>query len=300
MLDYQSIHLSDREWVDECNRRSDFRGCEYAFGTIFLWQFVYQTQIARFKDFLIVRSGLDKKSFLFPSGSGDLKEAIMQMAQDAEEMGQPLCIHGVNLESKAKLEALFPDVFEFRAARDSFDYIYLTEKLTTLSGKKLHGKRNHINRFLQTYEGRWSYEPINHDNIGECYQMNKLWCAENDCMLDDDKLGEQCAVAQAFRYFFDLNLKGGLIRVDGKVVAFCMGEPLNSDTFVVHIEKAFADIQGAYPMINQQFVIHTCQDYQYINREEDTGAEGLRKAKLSYRPVFLEEKYYATARKGEL
>ena len=125
--------------------------------------------------------------------------------------------------------------------------------------------------------------------------MNKRWCAANDCMMEDEKLSEQCAVAQAFRHFEALGLKGGLIRVDGEVIAYCMGEPLNSDTFVVHIEKAMSEIQGAYPMINQQFVKNTCQDYQYINREDATGAEGLRKAKLSYYPVLLEEKCSAVA-----
>ena len=87
-----------------------------------------------------------------------------------------------------------------------------------------------------------------------------------------------------------MELTGGILRVNGEVVAFTIGEPICEDTFVVHIEKAFSDIQGAYPMINQQFVEHECMDYKYINREDDTGAEGLRKAKLSYRPAFLVEK----------
>lgn len=94
----------------------------------------------------------------------------------------------------------------------------------------------------------------------------------------------------ALRLFEELELRGGVLRVDGKVVAFTLGEPVCSDTFVVHIEKAFAEVEGAYSMINQQFVEHECRDFLYVNREEDTGAEGLRKAKLSYRPVFLVEK----------
>ena len=88
----------------------------------------------------------------------------------------------------------------------------------------------------------------------------------------------------------ELELIGGILRVEGEVVAFTIGEPISDDTFVVHIEKAYAEIQGAYPMINQQFVEHECLKYKYVNREEDTGAEGLRKAKLSYQPVFLVEK----------
>ena len=103
-----------------------------------------------------------------------------------------------------------------------------------------------------------------------------------------------CVTMNSLRLFKELELTGGLLRVDGEIAAFTIGEPVCDDTFVVHIEKAFADIQGAYPMINQQFVSHECMDYPYINREEDTGAEGLRKAKLSYRPVFLVEKGVVT------
>ena len=99
-----------------------------------------------------------------------------------------------------------------------------------------------------------------------------------------------CVTLNSLRLFEELELKGGVLRSDGKVIAFTIGEEICEDTFVVHIEKAFADIQGAYPMINQQFVEHECMGYRYINREEDTGEEGLRKAKLSYRPVFIEEK----------
>ena len=103
-----------------------------------------------------------------------------------------------------------------------------------------------------------------------------------------------CVTLNSLRLFEELELKGGLLRVNGEIVAFTMGEPISEDTFVVHIEKAFADVQGAYPMINQQFVEHECMNYKYVNREEDTGAEGLRKAKLSYRPVFLVEKGVVT------
>ena len=128
------------------------------------------------------------------------------------------------------------------------------------------------------------------DNLEECFQMALKWRNENGCDEDHDKNAEMCVTLNSLRLFKELELTGGILRIDGEIVAFTMGEPISEDTFVVHIEKAFADIQGAYPMINQQFVEHECAAYKYINREEDTGAEGLRKAKLSYRPAFLVEK----------
>lgn len=191
------------------------------------------------------------------------------------------------------LRAWYPDQFEIEYNRDLADYVYESEKLATLSGKKLHGKRNHINKFKLEHED-WSYETLTEENLEECFEMALKWRNDNGCEEDEEKNAEMCVTMNSLRLFKELELTGGILKVDGEIAAFTIGEPICDDTFVVHIEKAFADIQGAYPMINQQFVSHECQNYQYINREEDTGAEGLRKAKLSYRPVFLVEKGVVT------
>ena len=127
-------------------------------------------------------------------------------------------------------------------------------------------------------------------NVEDCFQMALKWRNENGCEEDLEKNAEICVTLNSLRLFEELGLKGGVLRIDGEVAAFTVGEPICSDTFCVHIEKAYAEVQGAYPMINQQFVSHECMDYKYVNREEDTGAEGLRKAKMSYRPVFMVEK----------
>ena len=203
----------------------------------------------------------------------------------------------VTEENFAQLEEWYPGQFQIEYDRDSADYVYESEKLATLSGKKLHGKRNHINKFKQVNED-WSYEKITKENIEECFQMALQWRIENGCEADEEKNAEMCVTLNSLRLYEELELTGGLLRVNGKVAAFTLGEEVSDDTFVVHIEKAFAEIQGAYPMINQQFVEHECMKYKYINREEDTGAEGLRKAKLSYRPVFLVEKGTVTKREA--
>lgn len=298
-MEFRTIELQDKDWVDSLLHSSGFRGCEYNFNTMFLWQFVFATKISRFEERLLVRSGREQYSYLFPPGSSDVGAAINQIEKQAQKDAMPFQMHSVNPQAKAEIETLFPGEYDFFLCRNDFDYIYDSESLRTLKGKKLHGKRNHINRFLQVYEGRWNFEPITEDNIHECKCMNKEWCKTNGCYVDDSKLQEQCAVAQAFRHFFDLGLEGGLLRIDNEVVAFTFGEPLNSDTYLMHVEKAFADIQGAYPMINQQFATTHCEKFSFINREDDTGAAGLRKAKLSYRPAFFEEKFLAR-RKDQL
>ena len=116
------------------------------------------------------------------------------------------------------------------------------------------------------------------------------WRRENGCEDDVEKNAEMCVTLNALRLREELELTGGVLRVNGEVVAFTLGEPVCEDTFVVHIEKAYAEVPGAYPMINQLFAKQVCDRYRYMNREEDTGAEGLRKAKLSYYPVFMVEK----------
>ena len=140
----------------------------------------------------------------------------------------------------------------------------------------------------------WTYEKLTKENVEECFQMALLWRKENGCDDDEDKNEEMCVTLNSLRLFEELGVVGGILRVDGRIVAFTMGEPICEDTFVVHIEKAFADVDGAYTVINQQFVQHECLNYKYVNREEDTGAEGLRKAKLSYKPAFLVEKGMVT------
>ena len=120
--------------------------------------------------------------------------------------------------------------------------------------------------------------------------MSLEWCLNAGCREDESLFDESCAVEQAFKHFFELGLDGGLLRVKGRPIAFAMGEPLNFDTYVIHIEKAFHEIQGAYQMINQQFAAANCGNFTYVNREDDAGDEGLRRAKLSYDPAFLLEK----------
>lgn len=205
------------------------------------------------------------------------------------EQGEEFHLAMVTPQNFARLEELYPGKFTIEYIRDVADYVYETEKLIRLAGKKYHGKKNHINKFQKTYPD-WSYESINRDNVEECFQMALDWRKENECDADPGKNAEMCVTLNALRLFEELGFKGGLLRAGGKVIAFSIGEPVCDDTMVVHIEKAYAQVQGAYPMINQQFLLHEAQGYPYVNREDDAGQEGLRQAKLSYHPAFMVEK----------
>ncbi len=297
MINFEKIKIQDKKWIDPLLKAANLDGCHHNFGNLFAWSDIYDTRVAKINDYLVVKGGTEKEkqNYFYPAGSGDIKPVIEEMMMDAVECDHDFTLLGLSLDNIKVLDELFPGKFSYVEDRDSFDYVYLLDKLVSLSGRKLHSKRNHINSFKK--KNQWSFEPITLKNLGECWEMNVEWCKEVGCSSDDELKAENCATRKYFKYFTDLGIEGGLLRVDNKVVAYTIGEILNSDTYVVHLEKAFRDIQGAYPMINREFVACIKEKYPniiYVNREEDVGNENLRKAKESYYPHRMEEKYTAT------
>ncbi len=290
--EFKKVALEDQEIITRYFSRYGWRSCECTFANTYLWSRQFPVTWALIEDTLVFKSEIEgDQAFMLPLGEEEqVKKALEVLTGFCHGKGQSLCLYLVTPEIYEQLNAWYPDRFSVTYNRDIADYIYETQSLATLAGKKLHGQRNHVNQFKKTYEGRWAYEPITKENLEDCFQMGLVWRNENDCEEDPDKHAEITVTLNALRLFEELHLTGGLLRVDGRVAAFTIGEPLTEDTFVVHIEKAYDDVTGAYSMINQQFVQHACMGYRYVNREDDTGSEGLRKAKLSYHPAFLQEK----------
>ena len=290
--------LEDRDTILKHLAERKLHGCERTFANVYLWARFYNEGWAEIEGTAVFRTGQGGAySYTYPIGAGDRKKVVEMLMEDAKEKGYPFQLHAVSKGEMEELESYFPGKFNVEWPRDLEDYVYETEKLINLSGKKYHGKKNHLNQFKAAYPD-WKYETITDENVEECFQMALSWRNHNGCEDDPEKNQEMCVALNSLRLFKELHLKGGLLRVNGKVVAYTLGEPVSDDTFVVHIEKAYADIRGAYTMINQQFLEHEVKDYTYVNREEDTGDEGLRTAKLSYRPVFMVEKGIVTL-KGE-
>ena len=296
--EFKRPELEDKELISSYFAKAPGRSCERTFVNVYLWSRHYKVKFAVIEDALVFRDEGDGFAFSYPAGKDEaVKKALEALMEYCRERKCPFRLYNVTEEHFAQLCGWFPDRFQIRYDRAAADYVYETEKLATLAGKKLHGKRNHINKFKALYPD-WSYESLNDDNVEECFQMALKWRNQNGCDDDAEKNAEMCVTLNSLRLYKELGLRGGVLKIGEKIAAFSVGEPLCSDTFVVHIEKAFPDIEGAYPMINQQFVLHECMDYTYVNREEDTGAEGLRKAKLSYRPVFMVEKGIVTEKTG--
>jgi len=292
-IKWKELGIEDEGIIQHYYDMEPVRNCEFTYANNFLWAPFYDIQYAVVEDMLVFLSGEAGLSVSFPLGKGDLGKTVDVLTEFFKEKEMPFQMHLVSPAQFERLEKLYPGRFRIVYDRDSADYVYETERLISLAGKKLHGKRNHINRFKENYPD-WIYEEISDENVEECIAMAKAWRRQNGCMEKGEKHNEFCVTLNALQYRERLGLRGGLVRAGGRVVAFSLGEPCGEDMFVVHIEKAFADVQGAYPMINQQFAEHEASCYKYINREEDTGEEGLRKAKLSYDPVFLMEKGLVT------
>ena len=301
MIEFHKPQLTDKPWVDELLRRADHRGCEYNFTNLFVWSDAYDQRIARVGDFLVTRlCGSLGCSYIYPAGTGDIAPVLAALEQDAAERGAPLHLVCLTQPQVRELDSLFPGRFTFEADRDGFDYLYDIDRLADLGGKKLHAKRNHINRFVENNPS-WVYEDITAESLPECLEMDKEWYRRSmvrEGLAEERDLGDEGrALRLAMEHYHDLGLEGGLIRVYGEVVAFTMGDLLSSDTYDVHFEKAYGELQGAYAMINREFARRVRQRHpqvRYLNREDDMGVEGLRKAKESYYPDLMVEKYSAS------
>ncbi len=291
MREFREPLISDKKRIKEILSQTRQTTCEFCFGNIFIWAPVYGAEISMCKHFFVCRSTDDKPSYSVPKGDGDFTTCIGALYEEALSQGNNLELYAITEDEKDMLEQLMPGRFSFIESRHNFDYVYSVEELATLSGKKFHSKRNHISYFEKNYN--WSYEEINKDNMQDCIEMNRKWEIQNRDKISDGIDREEIAIKRAFDNFEQLELKGGIIRVDGEVIAYTMGERLNDNTFCTHIEKAFSDIRGAYQIINREFAKNSLSEYELVNREEDLGIEGLRKAKLSYNPVMLVKKYRA-------
>ena len=301
MIEFHKPQLTDKPRVDELLRRADHRGCEYNFTNLFVWGGAYDQRIARVGDFLVTHLwGALGCSYIYPAGSGDIAPVLTALEQDAAERGVPFRLVCLTQPQIQELDTLFPGRFTFEADRDGFDYLYDIDRLADLGGKKLHAKRNHINRFIENNPS-WVYEDITPESLPECLEMDKEWYRRSmvrEGLAEERDLGDEGrALRLAMEHYHALGLEGGLIRVYGEVVAFTMGDLLSSDTYDVHFEKAYGELQGAYAMINREFARRVRQRHpqvRYLNREDDMGVEGLRKAKESYYPDLMVEKYSAS------
>lgn len=294
---FKDISIDSKKELDKYFNLVDYEACEYCFATLYLWQHVYKTKYYIGEDFAVIMAEYEGNSFsILPLASKEkLPKVIDFVVKHFESEGKKIYFRGITKEVVEMLNEKYPRKFNYTEERDLFDYIYDGESLRTLAGKKNQKKRNHLNYFLKEYEGRYEYKLLSKENFGECLQLLSAWTInkeEND-EFDEGMDDEFVGIKKIFDDYDNLEdkLKVAGVYVDGKLEAFTMGELINPNMALVHIEKANPDIRGLYQYINQQFILNEFPQVEFVNREEDLGIPGLRKAKLSYHPVRFVEKY---------
>lgn len=287
-VDFKPISLSDKPIFDDYFNKTDFNNAEKNFSNLFMWRKTYEYEYAIINDCLCIKGKLkdNKKPFChFPYGGCDIKDSFSLIKEAFKKEGNDLIIKPLLPEMRKCLEKSLED-FTLIEDRDSFDYIYTSNKLITLSGSKLRNKRRWLKKFRENND--YTYEQINSSNLIEAkeFTINIIKNSNND-------VDEIIAMEEMFDNFFELGIKGCIIRIDGEIAGVSTGEELTKDTVVIHCERANTDFEGIYNCINQEFCEKEWSNYEFINREEDLGIEGLRQAKLTYRPDLLLSKYIA-------
>ncbi|MGI5848730.1 MAG: DUF2156 domain-containing protein [Christensenellales bacterium] len=292
MLHFNALKLEDKPFFEEYTLCHGYHNVEASFANIFLWGKLWNIKMAvdEYAMYLLLDNG--KRFFMLPPYLQDCDINIGKPLKKCEEymLGRygTFIMKGFTEEIKNKTQNDCPGEYVFTADRANFEYVYLSSDLCKLEGKKYHAKRNHINKLIKNHS--FTYRRYTNDDYESCIALERSWM-QNKSNISEGLNQELIVIQNALLNLDALNLVCGLLFVDNMLQAFSIGEKFGDDMAIIHIEKANPDMSGAYALINREFAINEWRDVKYINREEDMGLEGLRKAKLSYYPVFLIKKY---------
>lgn len=289
MEDFRPLELGDKPVFDEFLAEDPPRASELTFTNLFMWRRRNRPIWSiRNECLLVILRGEGTNPLgLPPIGSGDKSDAFDFLARTLAELSDKARICRVDEDVVER--HVDPEKYLVHEDRANSDYVYLAENLINLSGNKFHKKKNHLNKFVKAYD--FEYRSLDEEVVSLFLDLQEDWCELRDCASSTNLMHEDRAVYEALTNQEVLGIRGGAILINSRVEAFALGEKLNPDTAVIHIEKANPLIPGLYAAINQRFCAHEWSQVRYINREQDLGIEGLRKAKLSYHPDHLVEKF---------
>ncbi len=290
----QDITIDKKEYINNFLKNANSENSELTFTNLFMWRKSYNVKFSVVSGCLVIISKHKENPSIiyFPIGDGDKIACINEVIQEFQKAGENFLIR---ISSEKDLEMLvnnFSQKFEITEDTNSFDYVYRVQDLSELKGKKYHAKRNFTNRFENKYS--YTFEKMTPDQKDECLSLYKKWLREKED--DIPGLDESFeAVSELLDNWESLDITGSCLLVDGKMVAFSFGEPMIAakSTVVIHFEHADTSFEGAFPMMNRQFLLNCWQDFEFVNREEDMGLPGLKKAKESYYPCHMAKKYLA-------
>jgi len=288
---FRPIELEDKELLQRCLETVQPQISEYTFTNLYAWRRSDRTLLSRRGDVLLVKvlKCPDEREVLLPPiGSKELPETVAELVRDMSKENEFPPVYGI---SKDEAEALAKIGFSAKLDRDNSDYVYLVKDLIELPGTRFHSKRQAIKRCLA--EHKCEYVPITADIVELCLLLQEEWCNLVNCNESKGLREEDQAIKETFLHYDRLNAFGAAVSVDGGIQAFTVGEELSNDTAVIHFEKANPRIRGLYQLINQWFCKNSLSGYKYVNREQDLGELGIRRAKEGYHPHHMVEKYIA-------
>lgn len=283
--DSREVTLDDKPHIDSLLAAMRPEISAYTFTNMFAWREQHHIRLSHLGGSIVAHYNDGRRICLEPLGAEDPLEVIKEAFDRRSGNNMEFAYVGARLAARLRE---YP-AYAVTEDRDNSDYVYRSEDLIGLVGRKYDAKRNFINRLRSRFE--YSYEKLDQRLALECFDFAEEWCEDRSCETVEGMRKEHCAVYQILTNFEALGVVGGAIRIDGRIVAFCVGEALNPETLVVHVEKADASIEGLYQTINNEFCVHEAEGYEFVNREQDMGVPGLRKAKESYHPVALVETY---------
>ncbi|OGP68654.1 MAG: hypothetical protein A2170_05440, partial [Deltaproteobacteria bacterium RBG_13_53_10] len=261
-MDFKPIEIQDKPLFDEFLGKDPPQVSELTFTNVFIWRRHYQpTWVERNGCILIIFRPQKGPAYgLCPFGPGDKKSALDVLCQEIAK--QTIDVRICRVGEEFVTNHVDPAKYEVVPDRDNSDYIYLAKDLINLSGNKYHRKKNHLNQFIKNHA--FEYHPLNAELVKRVLGMQEAWCQIRECVLKPDLLAEDFAVREALTHFEELGYQGGAVLINSVVEAFSLGEPLNEDTAVIHIEKANPDVLGLYAAINQLFCLNAWSRVTYI------------------------------------
>lgn len=302
-LNWRTPTIADCDLLKKVTFTNSVMSCTDSYANIILFTPKYKTEICEVGEIVLrkyhaVRDtqtdiSADCALYGFPLGNGDYRAAIELIFEDAQKSGKPVAFPFLAEIDKDFMQNNFPGRFKFIERRDDFDYLYLTKNLAELPGRKFHKKKNHIAQFMKKYPSA-EFRQMNAENFSDALAVENQWNVTHEGNLDESTRHEHNIIDIAIKNFDALSLCGGILYVENRPVAMTIGGAMSAKVMDVYFEKVIPefDRDGGYAVINNLFAKSMTQ-YEYLNREEDLGIEGLRKAKLSYQPDILLTKWSA-------
>lgn len=286
---WQEIDINFKEVLEKYNK-IELEMCDYSFINLYLWSFGDKIQYCERENILYIRGNyLFQEEYFMPLPlSGDIKDVkrgidfLLEQGVDVYFVSEDFYLS-------------YKDEYKFEEMLDSYDYVYSVEDLAELKGRKYSKKKNKKNQFTKSYNYR--YERLGKDNLEEVIKFQESWCIKKDCMNSENLRSESLGLENLFKNLEKTEIVGGVLYVDNSVVAYTLGEKLNHDTVVIHVEKADELYNGSYQAINSIFLEKEWSHMKFVNREDDSGIEGIRKAKESYYPIKKVKKYLIKGQK---